>query len=557
MALSATASATARSSSAGLEERASASYAIDGFFSEGCTEDRMTVRKEWRHLTGPQHQAFLDALQCLMEKPAQSGLTATTSRFSDLQALHRGMTNTAYADIIHHVNEQLDADSGNMWQSPMWGADAFGGNGTGSDISVTDGRFANMTLHIGPGDEDTEYCLRRAWDNENAIANANSTMLYMCNSYNTYLLAMMADIKSSPGDSVFFMHHMYVDRIWWLWQKQDPINRLYDISGPTLNHTANIEPAGGWQNATLHYELSSFGIMPNVTIAEVMSTQGGYLCYGVWQTQWVALIQRDSQPLYQRALAASSEPRLRPCNLDQTEAILIDLVNWRPDGAMGGTLQEPARLGDSSLPSPPVPSVGDRPCTGGTQVPAPRTGELTDRLGNAYFAGMKEELNVTGNQYQSFTTMWTMRNAKFRVASFFICSENIGSYMNFWLKSLNRYSVSQMNTYPTVTNAITILTSLLYGWTSDLFQIRYPIVFFSLTIRARSWSGFLTRVNEVCAGDSPERKIILGSTNSIAEGTGNRNRLELEAQNLELGPASARRFNLKRGLYVSIACWAG
>jgi hypothetical protein len=38
-----------------------------------------------------------------MEKPAQSGLTATTSRYSDLQALHRGMTNTAYADIIHHV----------------------------------------------------------------------------------------------------------------------------------------------------------------------------------------------------------------------------------------------------------------------------------------------------------------------------------------------------------------------------------------------------------------------------------------------------------------------
>jgi hypothetical protein len=73
-----------------------------------------------------------------------------------------------------------------MWQSPMWGADAFGGNGTGSDLCVTDGRFANMTLRIGPGDEDTEYCLRRAWDNENAIANANSTMLDMCNSYNTY-----------------------------------------------------------------------------------------------------------------------------------------------------------------------------------------------------------------------------------------------------------------------------------------------------------------------------------------------------------------------------------
>jgi tyrosinase len=68
----------------------------------------------------------------------------------------------------------------------MWGADAFGGNGTGSDNCVADGRFANYTLHIGPGDEDTDYCLRRAWDTENAIANANSTVLDMCNSYNTF-----------------------------------------------------------------------------------------------------------------------------------------------------------------------------------------------------------------------------------------------------------------------------------------------------------------------------------------------------------------------------------
>ncbi|OJJ61400.1 hypothetical protein ASPSYDRAFT_1173083 [Aspergillus sydowii CBS 593.65] len=128
--------------------------------------------------------------------------------------------------------------------------------------------------------------------------------------------------------------------------------------------------------------------------------------------------------------------------------------------------------------------------------------------------------------------------------TFFICSENIGSYMNLWLKSLNRYSVPEINTYPTVINAITILTSLIYGWTSDGFQVRYPIVFFSLTVcffaamNLAIWDGvpfglkwasyyltgfaqgsgpvFLTMVNEVCAGDSLERKIILGSTNSIA-----------------------------------------
>lgn len=76
---------------------------IPGYFTGTCTQEKMTIRKEWRHLSKAQQNKFLDAVQCLMDSPAMSGLTATTSRFSDLQALHRGMTNTAYADIIHHV----------------------------------------------------------------------------------------------------------------------------------------------------------------------------------------------------------------------------------------------------------------------------------------------------------------------------------------------------------------------------------------------------------------------------------------------------------------------
>ena len=29
-------------------------------------------------------------------------------------------------------------------------------------------------------------------------------------------------------------------------------------------------------------------------------------------------------------------------------------------------------------------------------------------VANAYVSGMKEDLNVVGNEYQTFTTMWTM-----------------------------------------------------------------------------------------------------------------------------------------------------
>ncbi|KAK8073283.1 MFS general substrate transporter [Apiospora phragmitis] len=39
-----------------------------------------------------------------------------------------------------------------------------------------------------------------------------------------------------------------------------------------------------------------------------------------------------------------------------------------------------------------------------------------------------------------------------------------------------------INNFPTVTNAVTIVTTLAYGWVSDGLQIRAPIVYFSLTV---------------------------------------------------------------------------
>lgn len=144
--------------------------------------------------------------------------TRKTSRFSDLQGSHRSYTDTQYGDIIHNVgqflpwhrmfmyafetlmrnecnytgsmawwDEQMDADSGNFFGSNMWDADTgFGGNGTGPDGCLTDGPFANTTEHIGPMLNYTSYCQRRAWDNEEGITTGNSTLINLCNSYDTY-----------------------------------------------------------------------------------------------------------------------------------------------------------------------------------------------------------------------------------------------------------------------------------------------------------------------------------------------------------------------------------
>lgn len=55
------------------------------------------------------------------------------------------------------------------------------------------------------------------------------------------------------------------------------------------------------------------------------------------------------------------------------------------------------------------------------------------------------------------------------------CQDLFGSYPC-------RYSVTEIDTYPTVINAITIVTTLSYGWTSDALQVRAPIVYFSLCV---------------------------------------------------------------------------
>jgi tyrosinase len=103
------------------------------------------------------------------------------------------------------------------------------------------------------------------------------------------------------------MHHGFVDKMWAEWQSQDPA-RLAEIAGlnaqdpaigfsefpgdmetesemwghPTpemLAVTPDPEAGDAGKEITLGHVLSSLGIIPDATVADVMDIQGGYLCY--------------------------------------------------------------------------------------------------------------------------------------------------------------------------------------------------------------------------------------------------------------------------------------
>ncbi|OIW34138.1 MFS general substrate transporter [Coniochaeta ligniaria NRRL 30616] len=116
--------------------------------------------------------------------------------------------------------------------------------------------------------------------------------------------------------------------------------------------------------------------------------------------------------------------------------------------------------------------------------------------------------------------------------------------MQLWLKSKG-YSVTDINTFPTITSAITVVTTLMYAWSSDtIFRgARWPPIIFSGTVLIVVYSSlavwdipdgwkwacfFLAGVgggisgltfawaHEICAHDNEERALVTGSMNEMA-----------------------------------------
>ncbi|KAI1500745.1 major facilitator superfamily transporter [Biscogniauxia marginata] len=115
---------------------------------------------------------------------------------------------------------------------------------------------------------------------------------------------------------------------------------------------------------------------------------------------------------------------------------------------------------------------------------------------------------------------------------------------SLWLKS-EGHSVQDINIYPTITEIISLVTTLIYAWTSDsLFRgARWPAILFSglvkivayisLTIwtipKAWKWASFflcgfgsgvsglaMAWAHEICTDDNEERALVIGSMNEVA-----------------------------------------
>ena len=88
----------------------------------------------------------------------------------------------------------------------------------------------------------------------------------------------MADQPSTPGDPMWFLHHAQMDRLWYIWQNQDPETRLKEVA--TTHTNLNYPPSA---DVTLDdtIDLAYIGGpgSPPKKLSELASTVDGPFCY--------------------------------------------------------------------------------------------------------------------------------------------------------------------------------------------------------------------------------------------------------------------------------------
>jgi tyrosinase len=85
---------------------------------------------------------------------------------------------------------------------------------------------------------------------------------------------MVCQFFNSPNEPMFWLHHGGIDRMWWIWQNQQPVERAFQIAGTKT--MLNSPPS---DNATIDDILNMGYNGGSAAVKQHVSSVGGLYCY--------------------------------------------------------------------------------------------------------------------------------------------------------------------------------------------------------------------------------------------------------------------------------------
>ncbi|KAI9931686.1 hypothetical protein ASPWEDRAFT_169471 [Aspergillus wentii DTO 134E9] len=304
------------------------------------TCDQINYRKSWNVLSDDEKHEFIQAELCLMHHPPVTGLVENaTSVWDEFANIHITQGNNIhyvghflpwhryyvrahelalqnlcnYTGAHPYWDELTDVSNANVAASSIFDPDTgFGGNGTASNNScVADGPFKDIVLHMSNHHaRGNNFCLSRGLS-QTSLEMEVASNVEKCFGYKNYTDAwscynsngphggghgavggLMADPIDSCNDPLFFLHHAYLDKLWWEWQMADYPCRLYDMGGNNTAPDSILDQAGLSQPGadildyngdpgsvtTLHHNLWMNSIVANTTVGQIMQLNGSVVC---------------------------------------------------------------------------------------------------------------------------------------------------------------------------------------------------------------------------------------------------------------------------------------
>ncbi|KAK9774374.1 putative Tyrosinase copper-binding domain-containing protein [Seiridium cardinale] len=269
-----------------------------------------SYRFEWRQYSASRRLDFVRACKCLMGKKPSGKFSTATNRYEDFVALHQDVMlnvhNNALFLLWHRyflwTFEQVlraecgfdrtfvwwdeTRDAGAFAKSDIFTSPYYFGNlpapKSGNPVCINTGEFKGMWAHIGPGSTETTHCLSRGVTETNT-AQCNTNFVNYCLARTAYadfetcleygphgyghngIGGVMQDVWASPSDPIFWLHHAFIDRVYYAWQLK-AASRFTSID-------SGVDAKG--TKLTLDYVITVGGIRPDVTIRDILNPLGG------------------------------------------------------------------------------------------------------------------------------------------------------------------------------------------------------------------------------------------------------------------------------------------